>query len=928
MRPTKLTLSAFGPYAGRVELDLDKLGQEGLYVICGDTGAGKTTIFDAITFSLFGKASGKNVSSEMFRSKYAQPETPTFVEMTFRYRGQEYWIRRNPKYERPKVRGSGTTPQEPNAELHYPDGSIFTGKGSTPKKDRATEEVEKLLGLSYEQFTQVAMIAQGDFRRLLEAHTEDRVKIFRQIFDTGLYQTLQDRLKEAAGELKRGCAALTEDVRRDGTAIQFSEGSEDQDTAERARRGELPYGELIPLLDRLLAEDDIQKSAVDEKRGEIDKELEKLIAQIKQGELRRENQKGLNAAKERLEQLRPQIEAAAKALEEVLTHQDEIPRLEAQAAQLEDRLPQYGQLQELSGQIAGLGEKTALEEKSLEAGRAALETAMDRLARDKAAMQTLDGAALHAAQARHEREKLERTVQQLQELKKDLLALENLQVSCRRAQEDYQKKAQMAQEQEETWQKINRAYLDAQAGVLAKGLFSGTPCPVCGALEHPHPAPISREAPDEAAWKRAERSAKLAQQQASEASRVAGERKKEKETREEQLCQQAQNLLPALHQAALPEMNELSAAETRQNTALRTAIKQQEDADARVEKAKILGEAIPKLEQSAAKEKERLASLDKELARCKAAAEEKRRQAEKLRQELPFPTEKEAEEKAAALRAEKTRLQTRLQDAQVRKTDLEKQQEAAQGKLETYQTLLQDGEDIDLEQTGTLRERLIQDKMRLEKERGVLQTRIALNRKAKENLLRHLENLEKSSGRLTWLKALSDTANGALTGQERFRLETYIQTTCFARVLYRANLRLRVMSSGQYDLLRRTDVGLRGQVGLDLDVVDHWNGTIRGVETLSGGESFLASLALALGLADEIQSSAGGVKLDTMFVDEGFGSLDEESLQKAIQALSQLGEGQRLVGIISHVAGLKEKIDRQIVVKKDLSGGSRAEIVC
>ena len=261
-------------------------------------------------------------------------------------------------------------------------------------------------------------------------------------------------------------------------------------------------------------------------------------------------------------------------------------------------------------------------------------------------------------------------------------------------------------------------------------------------------------------------------------------------------------------------------------------------------------------------------------------------------------------------------------------TMIMRQQEAAQGKLETYQTLLQDGEDIDLEQTGTLRERLIQDKMRLEKERGVLQTRIALNRKAKENLLRHLENLEKSSGRLTWLKALSDTANGALTGQERFRLETYIQTTCFAGVLYRANLRLRVMSSGQYDLLRRTDVGLRGQVGLDLDVVDHWNGTIRGVETLSGGESFLASLALALGLADEIQSSAGGVKLDTMFVDEGFGSLDEESLQKAIQALSQLGEGQRLVGIISHVAGLKEKIDRQIVVKKDLSGGSRAEIVC
>ncbi len=242
--------------------------------------------------------------------------------------------------------------------------------------------------------------------------------------------------------------------------------------------------------------------------------------------------------------------------------------------------------------------------------------------------------------------------------------------------------------------------------------------------------------------------------------------------------------------------------------------------------------------------------------------------------------------------------------------------------------MLQDGEDVDLEQMGERKEALTREKETLERESVEVQTRLTQNEQAKKDLLRHLAELEERGGRLTWLKALSDTANGALTGQERFRLETYVQTTFLARVLRRANLRLRVMSGGQYDLLRRVEAGLKGQVGLDLDVVDHWNGTIRGVETLSGGESFLASLALALGLADEIQSSAGGVQLDTMFVDEGFGSLDDEALQKAMQALSQLGEGRRLVGIISHVAGLKERIDRQIVVKKDRSGGSRAEVVC
>jgi len=922
MRPIKLTISAFGPYAGQVELDLDKLGREGLYVICGDTGAGKTTIFDAITFALFGRASGKNVKSEMFRSKYAQPETPTFVELTFRYRDRDYTVRRNPDYDRPKARGTGVTRQKADGEFHRPDGSVVTGTSDV------TREVESLLGLNCGQFTQVAMIAQGDFRKLLEASTEDRVKIFRQIFDTGLYQTLQDRLKEAAGELKRECDALREDVRRDGAAIQCAGDDEHRDAAEQARRGELPSGELIPLLDGLLEEDGRRKTALDRKKAEIDGELEKLIAQIKQGELRKENRKGLDAARKSLEQLGPEIEAAAGTLEEALTHQDELPRLGAQAVQLEGMLPRYGQLQELTEQIARSEKQTALDEGRLETGRAALAKARDRLAQDRDELQKLDGVALEAERAKHERESLEDTVRRLRALKKDIFALEGLRGSWQEAREDYQEKARIAQEREEVWQNINRAYLDAQAGVLAGDLRPGTPCPVCGSLEHPHPAPLSQEAPDEAAWKQAEKAARQARQQEAEASRAAGEWKTKLETREEQLCQTAQALLPALHQAALPDAEELSAVETEQDALLQTAKEQENGAKARVEQARILGEAIPKRERSSAEENDRLAALDKEIASQKAALEEKRRQAEELRQALPFPTRQEAEEEIAALREKERALQKKIQDAKTCKIDLEKRREAVQSKLETYQALLRDGEDIDLEQTEGRKDALTREKAALEKESGALHTRLTLNGRTKESLLRHLEALEKSGGRLVWLKALADTANGALTGQERFRLETYIQTTYFSRVLYRANLRLRVMSGGQYDLLRRAEGGLRGQSGLDLDVVDHWNGTTRGVETLSGGESFLASLALALGLADEIQSSAGGVQLDTMFVDEGFGSLDDEALQKAMKALSQLGEGRRLVGIISHVAGLKERIDRQIVVKKSRSGGSRAEIAC
>lgn len=922
MRPRKLTISAFGPYAGRVELDLDKLGQEGLYVICGDTGAGKTTIFDAITFALFGKASGKKVTGEMFRSKYALPETPTFVELAFRYRGKDYTVRRNPDYDRPKLKGEGTTRHKADGEFHRPDGSVITGVVDV------TNEVVKLLRLTFDEFTQMAMIAQGDFRKLLETRTIEREEIFRKIFNTGLYQALQDRLKKEANELKRTCDDLVKAVRQDGLNIQCAGDSGYLDGVELARKGELPGEELSPLLDRLLAEDKHRQTGLQQRQEETDREVEKLIAQIEQGEQRRKNQKGLAEAQENLRRMEPELEAAAKALKEAQAHQDEIPRLGAQAAQLEGRLPQYRQLQELTEQAAGLETQVALEEKQLKEGRAALAQAVERLAQDKAALQALDGAAVEAERIRRRREDLERTVQQLQKLKEDILAMEQLRAACQKAQEDYWEKAGIAQEREEAWQRINRAYLDAQAGMLANDLCPGTPCPVCGSLEHPHPASMSREAPDEAAWKGAEKSARLAQQQAAEASRAAGERNKELETREEHLSQRAQALLPAQRQTALPKLEELFTAEMEQSAALRSAMKKEKDANVWVERAKVLSETIPERERLSAQENDRLAALDREITSRKASMGEKYRQAEELRQTLPFPTKEEAEEKLAGLRAKEAALQKEIRDAQARENELEKRREAEQGKLETYQAMLQDGEDIDLEQTEELKAALNQRQADLGKEDKALQTRITRNEDAQKALVRHMAELEKSSGRLTWLRALSDTANGALVGQIRFSLEAHVQATYLTRVLYRANLRLRVMSDGQYDLLRRTDGDLRSKAGLDLDVVDHWNGTVRGVETLSGGESFLASLALALGLADEIQSSAGGVQLDTMFVDEGFGSLDDEALQKAMEALSQLGEGRRLVGIISHVAGLKERIDRQIVVKKERSGGSRAEIVC
>lgn len=922
MRPTKLTISAFGPYATEVTLDMDLLGQEGLYAICGDTGAGKTTIFDAITFALFGKASGKNMKPEMFRSKYAAPETPTFVELTFRYRGQDYTVRRNPDYERPKTRGTGITRQTADADFHRPDGSVITGSG------KVTSEVEKLLNLTCGQFTQVAMIAQGDFRQLLEASTDDRVKIFRQIFDTEQYQTIQERLKEAANELRRTCDSLSEDIRRDAAGILCAQNDGQQESVEKARQGELPSEELLPLLKGIIRRDDQSKSILEGRKKTLEQKLELLNDQISRGEIRQKTREQLKMAQDELEGLGPQMDAADRALTDALSHQDEISQLNDHAARLKDKLVQYQRLQELVETIQKLEQQIKKERSELDIVRAGLERSQQQLAQDESELQALEGAPLEAERAKHNRESLEAVTDQLRQLKKDIIDLEKVRDICIKAQEDYQKKSQIARERNSAWQQINLAYLDAQAGILASKLLPGTPCPVCGSLEHPHLAGISLEAPSEAQWKDAERSAGSAQQEAVEASRRAGETEKELNAQEDRLCQQAQVLLQKVKRAALPTLQDLQEAESEQETALKDAKEKETFANARVNRANKLCEDIPELKAAVSAEEVRLGEIEKKLTGLETSVGEKRNQAEELQQSLPLPTQKEAEETISALRNQALALQTAIQLARDKKQKLADRKNEVQGSIKTCQEQLRDGEDIDLGQVRTNKESFTLEKEVAEQDLKILYSRLDKNQSIKDALQQHLHTLAEQSHRLTWLKALSDTANGTLSGQERFRLETYIQTTYFDQVLRRASLRLEMMSGGQYDLLRRTEGGLKSQIGLELDVIDHNNGTVRAVETLSGGESFLASLALALGLADEIQSSAGGVQLDTMFVDEGFGSLDDEALQKALHTLSQLSSGGRLIGIISHVAGLKERIDRQIVVRKDQSGGSYAKVMC
>ena len=300
---------------------------------------------------------------------------------------------------------------------------------------------------------------------------------------------------------------------------------------------------------------------------------------------------------------------------------------------------------------------------------------------------------------------------------------------------------------------------------------------------------------------------------------------------------------------------------------------------------------------------------------------------EKRQAELPFSDRVLAEREMQTREAARAALQKALEQAQKAYQMGKATADTLRGQIQGYQEQLRQAEPIDLELERAKRKTLSVEIARLSEGLAELAARIRCNQTALEHLKEQSGDLEETEKKWTWVRALSNTANGNISGEEKIMLETYVQMTYFDRIIARANTRFMVMSGGQYELKRRIEAeNNRSQSGLELDVIDHYNGTERSVNSLSGGETFKASLSLALGLSDEIQSSAGGIRLDTMFVDEGFGSLDEESLQQAMRALSSLTEGNRLVGIISHVAELKEKIDKQIFVTKDRSGGSRAEI--
>lgn len=909
MRPVYIRMSAFGPYAGIQELNMEELGAGGLYLITGDTGAGKTTIFDAITFALYGEASGDSREAGMLRSKYADPSVPTEVELTFIYGGKTYKVCRNPEYERPTKRGTGMTMQKAEAELIYPDGRVVT------KPKDVTAAVTEIMGVNREQFCQIAMIAQGKFRDLIEKGTTERQKIFREIFRTAPYQQVQDILKGKYRALERECATLRESVKQYIQGILWN-----KDASE-----ETPVEEVMELLTEQNKADQEIQAGLFEELQQKEQVLQKIRSELERDRERKKRQKLYLELQDKRQEQQEQLVEVRRRYQGEQEKGPERQRIADEISRLESLMPQYLHLEELKkNERADQDEREKLSGKQRQY-EAKQEELKGKIQEGREAGESLADAPEEYQKLLFESEKHQKYMERLQNLLKVILQYEKLQQDLLVKQREYRTVRDRVQKKESEYRVKNQAFLDEQAGILAQTLVEDQPCPVCGSIHHPAPAEQNPGAPSKDELELLQQELEQCRVREAEASRKAGELLGNVQSRAESIKREAEGLELT---GTLEEMKHQLANLQKQGQTTEKQLQQEKGlASEKVKQKDMWNRLLPEQEKALEKVTEELQQIRERQAAVESKQKAAGEEIQRLTGVLPYPGQKEAQEKHIELVQKQNVMKRQLEQAEKAVQTAEVEIAGTEGRLKELRQQLEEAVEADTEALRQKQAEIETEKAACEERGKELHHRIQNNQSVLKNLQNRSKELVEKEKQYTMVRSLAVTALGNIPGKEKIMLETYVQMTYFDRIIARANTRLMVMTGGQYEMKRRRgSSNLRSQSGLELDVIDHYNGSERSIRTLSGGESFQASLSLALGLADEIQASAGGIRLDTMFVDEGFGSLDSESLEQAVQALAGLAESKRLVGIISHVDELKNRIDRQIVVKKERSGGSIAEI--
>lgn len=926
MKPLKLTMSAFGSYAGKNVIDFTGQ-QQGIFLITGDTGAGKTTIFDAITYALYNQTSGGERNGNMMRSQYAQPETETYVELEFLYRGQTYRVRRNPDYKITKTLKNGKIREQKvphSVELTLPDGTVF------PEKKNATDaKIIEILGLTADQFSQIVMIAQGDFLKLLYTKSDERKMIFSKLFRTDIYWKIQENLRRKSMEMDE--------------RIQENDRAFEQ---EKSRIIPLPESEELPLdelVERLrervkdaLKEQNLRRANVEELNKKITKyeEINKLFVSL---EKIRQTGKELEARQAESKERRQQIENARKADKVLVAEQQNL----RQQQEVEQSAQAIAKMTETLANDQEMFEtlKTQLQEAEAEQKREAADIQKKMLALEQSfpSYEALQNARSEEQQAKKVWEDLGKTSEEsFYKKEAGIAALKEQQKRqeqvVEQTKKNWEQTSLSASESAKHYEHIYEAFLKEQAGILAENLSAGCPCPVCGSTIHPDPAKLSDHAVTELEVEQAKKTRAAAEEKrdlayaAFEAEKTEKQKLAQAVEKEEADFVLAQTI--AKQQRKEAEQNYVSLQKTAEQ--IREKLVYPSLAEAKKQYA-AMQKALEAAEQEIAKKRKKVSELAEAMNTLKGqklAEEENQKTAKKL----AVKTEKEYAkllEKSGFVSEETYHLAILPERSRSKLEREEKEYESQCLKQQSEQKLLEkqvSGKTYT--DTTELNEQLKAEKQALkeaEKTYMELHTAYENDRSVLQNCAVYLEKGKKLESEDQVIKSLSKTANGRLSGSAKIDFETYIQRQYFKQIIHEANKRLLTMSNHQFilKLKEEANTGRKTNEGLDLSVYSLVTDSERDVKTLSGGESFLAALAMALGLSDIVERSAGAIHPDMMFIDEGFGSLDAQSRQQAIEVLAELAGDSRMVGIISHVTELKEQIDRKLVVSRT-DKGSRA----
>ena len=926
MKPLKLTMSAFGSYAGKNVIDFTGQ-QQGIFLITGDTGAGKTTIFDAITYALYNQTSGGERNGNMMRSQYAQQETETYVELEFLYRGQTYRVRRNPDYKITKTLKNGKIREQKvphSVELTMPDGTVF------PEKKNATDaKIIEILGLTADQFSQIVMIAQGDFLKLLYTKSDERKMIFSKLFRTDIYWKIQENLRRKSMEMDERIQENDRAFEQEKSRIILLPESE-----------ELPLDELVERLrERLkdaLKEQNLRRANVEELNKKITKyeEINKLFVSL---EKIRQTGKELEARQAESKERRKQIENARKADKVLVAEQQNL----RQQQEVEQSAQAIAKMTETLANNQEMFEtlKTQLQEVEAEQKREAADIQKKMLALEQSfpSYEALQNARSEEQQAKKVWEDLGKTSEESFHKKKaGIAALKEQQKQqeqvVEQTKKNWEQTSLSASESAKHYEHMYEAFLKEQAGILAENLSAGCPCPVCGSTVHPDPAKLSDHAVTELEVEQAKKTRAAAEEKrdlayaAFEAEKTEKQKLAQAVEKEEADFVLAQTI--AKQQRKEAEQNYVSLQKTAEQ--IREKLVYPSLAEAKKQYA-AMQKALEAAEQEIERKRQKVSELAEAMNTLKGqklAEEENQKTAKKL----AAKTEKEYAkllEKSGFVSEETYHLAILPERSRSKLEREEKEYESQCLRQQSEQKLLEkqvSGKTYT--DTTELNEQLKAEKQALkeaEKTYMELHTAYENDRSVLQNCAVYLEKGKNLESEDQVIKSLSKTANGRLSGSAKIDFETYIQRQYFKQIIHEANKRLLTMSNHQFilKLKEEANTGRKTNEGLDLSVYSLVTDSERDVKTLSGGESFLAALAMALGLSDIVERSAGAIHPDMMFIDEGFGSLDAQSRQQAIEVLGELAGDSRMVGIISHVTELKEQIDRKLVVSRT-DKGSRA----